>query len=847
MKKTFLSFAMLLIGGLLLANNYAPMYRVLSVDVKNPILTDSLNAKGEVFKSLDILKTPINVSPTNKKFVNSLGNHVFHQEVCFEKAKENNLIHVLGFETYTDLYIETEFEIVCANMFELYIDGKLVATKSTLQDSVTEQSTFKYMHKFEPMKVYEVAIKLLSQPSDKCSPKVKVDLPAITEESQVRCFAAADRKRFYELTDNFIGTRVARVSISPCGKYALTMYSERFSTKKMSYYNVLTENRTSKVIMPRLAANVKWMPRTSKLYYTEKALVGYEVLTINPNSLEEEVLIESVPEAQFVWSPAEDYLVLTVKEEARKNDSKLTTYHASQYDRVYGRSRTHLAKYDIGTGVSERITFGNYSSQLNDISADGKKLLFTTAVTDYSVRNASLVSLYEVDMQNFDVDTILNNQEFLNQAVYSPDGKELLITAGPEAFDKVGMNCGEHKIPNNYDTQAYILNRESGKVTPITRDFNPAISAVYSWNAGNNNIYVKAENGMCESLYAYDVKANKWQQLTTPESVIRSFSIDNKGVMAVYSGLSMGNSSKAYTYEVKKDKSTLFADPMKDVYDGIELGEVEDFTFKSEDGTDIEGYVCFPPYYDNSKKYPMIVYYYGGTSPSQKWNEFYYGAHLFASRGYIVYVVNPSGTTGYGQEFSARHVNTWGIRTADEIIEGVERVCEKYTSVNKERIGCIGASYGGFMTQYLLTRTDMFAGAVSHAGISNIASYWGEGFWGLGYSYTASAESYPWNNPKLYVEQSPLFSADKITTPLLLVHGGEDTNVPLGESVQMYNALKRLGKTVEFIEVSGEDHTIIRSLDRQILWHNAIMAWFSKTLQVNAQWWDAQYPKVWVE
>lgn len=144
------------------------------------------------------------------------------------------------------------------------------------------------------------------------------------------------------------------------------------------------------------------------------------------------------------------------------------------------------------------------------------------------------------------------------------------------------------------------------------------------------------------------------------------------------------------------------------------------------------------------------------------------------------------------------------------------------------------------MTQYLQTKTDMFAAAAAHAGISNVTSYWGEGNWGYSYNTTAAPESYPWNNPELFTMHGSLFNADKIHTPLLLLHGKVDTNVPIGESIQLFNALRILGRDVEFVQVDGENH-IITNHDKCKPWHATIMAWFAKHLQDSPEWWDSLY------
>jgi len=312
--------------------------------------------------------------------------------------------------------------------------------------------------------------------------------------------------------------------------------------------------------------------------------------------------------------------------------------------------------------------------------------------------------------------------------------------------------------------------------------------------------------------------------------------------LAVGVGQSVSYPSTAFKVDLRNGTTTTLDNPMKPVVEQLQLGKVQDWNFNSKKGDNIKGRVYYPYNFNKDKKYPAIVYYYGGTTPVSRTFDGRYPFHLYATMGYVVYVLQPSGTIGFGQKFSARHVNAWGEYTADEIIEGVGKFCDEHPFIDRAKIGCIGASYGGFMTMYLQTRTDIFAAAVSHAGISDVTSYWGEGYWGYSYNALAAADSYPWNNQELFVGHSPLFSADKINTPLLLLHGDADTNVPPGESIQMFTALKILGKPVELITVAGENHHIL-DYDKRIRWNNSIFAWFAKWLQDDEDWWNEMYPK----
>jgi len=529
-----------------------------------------------------------------------------------------------------------------------------------------------------------------------------------------------------------------------------------------------------------------------------------------------------------------------VKEEGPKEGKDLIRVQEPT-DRLPGfRDRSFIWRYSLATGLYEQLTYGYNSTYINDISQDSRYLLFSTSERVYTSLPHSRNSLYKLDLNTLAVDTIWEKASYVNQASFSPDGKQLLVSGAGAAFDNIGLNIREGQICNTYDGRLYLYDPATTKATALMKDFDPNVIKA-EWSRFDNQIYILTEDRDYQNLYVCNPINGKMKKIEAGEDVIQNFSLAETAPVFYYYGQSVSNANRLYSYNAKTNKRQLMYDLSAEKLKDITLGEVHDWSFTSADGSTIDGRYYLPPNFDSSKKYPMIVYYYGGTSPTNRMLEMRYSMHMYAALGYVVYTLNPSGTTGYGQEFAARHVNAWGKVTADEIILGTQQFCKEHAFVNPKKIGCIGASYGGFMTQYLQTRTDIFAAAVSHAGISALSSYWGEGYWGWGYCAVANTNSYPWNNPELFVQQSPLFNADKINTPLLLLHGNADTNVPVGESIQMFTALKLLGKTVEFVQVDGENHGIV-GYDKRIGWQNSIFAWFAKGLRDEPVGWNNMFP-----
>lgn len=838
---TILSGLLLLIGLAARAQERITEYNVRpAVTVRAPLQGDSINFTGEKFAMRNLLQTSLSLDFDGRPYERMAADTAGY--VTVKKAEKDHLFYLFATHLRAERFMKGTLNISSPARFEVFVNGESKSVKDTADDSLSAVRPTAVSLRLEPEADYDIVIKLLSAADDKVQPALKCEFEKDKDFAEVECKIAPHLKRRFSLFNSAFGSRVYSVSLSPNGKYLLTCYSNNYSLKRSHTRYELTEVKTGRVILPNANSGMRWMPLSNKLYYTVTGKQKNNLVVFDPATLREEVILQDVPEGSFVWSPREDFLIYTSKDEGEKVTGPLKRLLHPD-DRIpNARDRYYLAKYDPATGLSERLTYGSHNVYLNDISPDGKKLLCSTSKSNVTQCPFSLSSLFEIDLATLKADTLVSWDAYMGGGFYSPDGKQLLLTGSPSAFGGIGKNCSPHPIANDFDTQAFIMDLATRKITPITRDFNPTVSPL-TWNRVDGYIYFNTTDEDCRHIYRYSPKDGKFEMLPLAEDVISSFTLaDDNPAVAAYVGSGNASTGVAYVYDAKKKTSTLLANPMKPTLDKIELGATEEWNFTAADGTEIKGMMCLPPSFDPSKKYPLIVYYYGGTTPTTRGITSPYAAQLFASRNYVVYVIQPSGAIGYGQEFSARHVNAWGERTADEIIEGTKKFCEAHPFVNAKRIGCLGASYGGFMTMYLQTKTDMFAAAASHAGISNVTSYWGEGYWGYSYNAIAAAESYPWNNPDLFTKQGALFNADKIKTPLLLLHGTVDTNVPIGESIQLYNALKILGKPVEFITVDGENH-FISDYPKRELWHNSIMAWFARWLQDSPAWWNDLYPE----
>lgn len=820
-----------------------------------PVFNDVENIKGKTFGFSEALqfeplepgswwpKSGDQITWNEQRNLRWSSTSTSEKTISFTPASEDHPSTAwAGFYLNVDRYQEIVFHAYSHHPLRIYVNGEGKGMKTTSEPESDEAGRHAETLQLETG-TYFIMVKTMHNPEHDADWKLEGVVEFMNAENRDRTELSTQPDRHVSLDHLSNQAQVSGVSVSSDGELAAVSITRQHPPEGRRESWIEIRNTSNGEIVKDYRGDInpgsiQWAPNKQAFSYTENISGNTTLWLKNLESGSQQRILDGVSHfGGYRWSPDGKFIVYSVSERGEPNRDGVRQIKELPDRRPGYNTRSFLYRVNVDGGAKQRLTAGIHTTSIHSIHPDGNKILFSRSFNDYETRPYSVTEYNFLDLNTLEVDSLFT-LAFGGSGQFSQNGNYILFTGGPSMFGDIGINVPEGTVPNDYDTQAYIYRISDGEITAITKDFDPAVNSA-SWDS-RGNIYLTATEKAYNTFYQYEVNRDRFTKIETDIEVISNFSVAQNARVAAYFGTGLNQISRASAVELRRNRITPLVTPSESDFRHVQFGEHKPWTFTAESGSEIDGHVYYPVNFDPDKSYPVIVYYYGGTVPVTRAFGGRYPKEFYAANGYMVYVLQPSGATGFGQEFSALHVNDWGIIVADEIIQGTTEFLEAHPYANPEKVGAIGASYGGFMTKLLLTQTDIFAGAVSHAGIANITSYWGEGFWGYGYSAIATAYSFPWNRPDIYIDQSSLFNADKINTPLLLTTGMSDTNVPPGESIQMFTALKLLGKDVAFIAIDDQDHHIV-DYEKYRIWKRSILAWYDKYLKGEPEWWESMY------
>ena len=515
--------------------------------------------------------------------------------------------------------------------------------------------------------------------------------------------------------------------------------------------------------------------------------------------------------SEFAWSPDSRRLVLTVADPdpdsaATGADSAkpatprpivLNRFQFKKDEAGYlDERREHLHLLDLASRKVEILTPGEYNEQSPSWSPDGRSIAFVSKRRPEFDRTNNW-DLYVVDATPGSAPRQLTtfegpdmDPEWVSRPpAWSPDGKLLAYVQG-----------GPLKLIYYAGHRLAVVPAAGGPARVLTATLDRNVLSP-TWSADGRSILFLLEDDRVTDVASVPASGGPVQRLTRGRGLISDFSLGKGGQLAV---VASNPALPAEVFAVAGGQLRALSRQNDEWLATIRLAPVEEISFKSRDGTPINGFLVRPLDYRTGTRVPTVLRIHGGPV-YQFSNEFDFLWQLLASEGYAVVAANPRGSSGRGEKFSTAIWADWGNKDGQDVIAAVDYAIEKGVA-DPERLGVGGWSYGGILTNQVIARDKRFKAAVSGAGQSNALAGYGTDQYVREYEAELGK---PWTNPEAWMRVSyPFFHADRIVTPTLFLCGELDFNVPLLNSEQMYQALKSLGRDTELVIYPGAYHDI---------------------------------------
>lgn len=658
-------------------------------------------------------------------------------------------------------------------------------------------------------------------------------------------FLLGQTKRTLQIEDIFAMRRISQTTLSPDNRYiafTVTFFSMEENKGTSDIYIYDLQNRTIKNLTNTAYSENSpvWFPDSRNIAFVSMKEGTPQIYKMNIEKSEEIIQLTNL--STGVSGPVISYdgskILFTSevypdcltddcnkKKEEEKAQSKVKAkiiddlmfrHWASWRD----EKRSHLFLLDLTTNKITDITENSHhdvppialGGKLDYVfSPDGKEICFVTN-TNYIVAISTNNDLWLSTLDGKFKRKITSNKGNDNQPVYSPDGKYIAY----RQMSRPGFEADRQTL--------MIYDREKGNITNLTDELDRSVDEVV-WLPNSKEIIFSADNEGRKAIYRLNILSKQIKMIYNKHwNTDLNISSDSK--FLIFNQSSVTRPTEIFKMDLTTKKVEQLTHLNDDILAQIEMMPLKEFYSKGADDVMVHSFMIKPPFFDPNKKYPMVFLVHGG--PQGAWEDLWHyrwNPELYASRGYVVIMTNPRGSTGYGQKFTDEISGDWGGKVFTDLMNAYDYAIKNFNFIDPNKTVAAGASYGGYMMNWIATHTNRFKAIVTHAGVFNTESMYGttEELWFPEWEFKGT----PWTNRKLYQKFSPHMYVDKIKTPMLITHGAFDFRVPESQAFELFTSLKRLGVPSRLVYFPDETHFVAKPQNFK-LWMTEIFNWFEK-------------------